>query len=584
MTPLRRLAIALAVLAWVALAIATLVVALGPASVPAIDLSISRPFRLIGAAAVLGAAAIWARGGLGVLLDDLAHTRVPFIVTLVIVIAMLLALLHSHGAVSVGGADSAGYLSQARRWREGRLHAPLPLAIPGVPDPWPQSGLGLRPDATGTATVPTYPPGLPWLEAVALHVGGEAAAVRLLPAGAAAMALLAAWFIAIPRAGYPGAILVVSCLATLPTFLYQSLQPMSDVPALAAWLSALALAGRPSGASLAAASAATTMAVLVRPNLAPLALAVAWQATLPGRTWRRGVLVVGAAAVGGAGVAGVQAFLYGSPLQSGYGRASELFAVSYIPDNLALYAAWLREGVAWPSRWAIGAGGAGLVACAVHDPAWRPLALMALLTIGLYIVYLPFDSWTYLRFVLVALALAPIGLAHWLGALQRSRHSRWTFPVTAALVLGVAIPGLRLARDLTVFTVRAREYRYQAAGNFVRLQLPPDAVVVAVQHSASAPYYSGRPVVRPDLLTPDGWRALVAWADREHRPLAFVLDEAEPAALRQRFGDDGLTALDWPPRAEVGRPVATRVWVDRDRQAYLAGSRIQTTRITAIPK
>jgi hypothetical protein len=583
-TPLRRSALPLAVLAWVALAIAALVVAMGPVSVPALALSMSRPSRLLGAAIVFAAVAGWARGGIGPLLDDLAQARAPYVATLLLVIVSLLALLHSHGAVSVGGADSAGYLAQAQRWRDGRLHVPLPLSIPGVPDPWPQSGLGLRPDATGTATVPTYPPGLPWLEAIALRVGGETVAVRVLPAAAAVIALIAIWFIAVQRAGHPGAVLVVSCLATLPTFLYQALQPMSDVPALAAWLAALALAGRPSIAGLTAASAVTATAVLIRPNLAPLVVAVAWQATLPDRAWRRGLAVMAAAGIAAAGIAGVQTYLYGSPLQSGYGRASELFAVSYIPSNLALYAAWLREGLAWPSRCAIGAGGAWLLVCAVRHSAWRPVALMAVLTIGLYLVYLPFDSWTYLRFVLVTLALAPLGLASILRTLQGSRHARWTFVVTAALSLGLVLPSLRLARDLTVFTVRAREYRYQAAGTFVRDHLPPDVVIVAVQHSASTPYYSGRPVIRPDLLTPDGWRALVAWADRERRPLAFVLDEAEPAALRRRFGDDGLTALEWPPRAEVGRPVATRVWVDVDRPAYLAGSRIRTTRITAIPK
>ena len=83
-------------------------------------------------------------------------------------------------------------------------------------------------------------------------------------------------------------------------------------------------------------------------------------------------------------------------------------------------------------------------------------------------------------------------------------------------------------------------------------------MIVAVQHSASAPYYSGRPVIRPDLLVTEAFGALVAWADRERRPLVFVLDESEPATLRHRFGDAGLAALDWPPRAEIGRPVATR--------------------------
>jgi hypothetical protein len=90
--------------------------------------------------------------------------------------------------------------------------------------------------------------------------------------------------------------------------------------------------------------------------------------------------------------------------------------------------------------------------------------------------------------------------------------------------------------------------------------------------------------VRVDLLTPQGLAAVVSWATRAERPLALVLDEAEPAALRERLGREGLLALDWPPRAEISRPVATRIWVDVDRATYLAGGQIRTTRLTDIPR
>jgi hypothetical protein len=240
--------------------------------------------------------------------------------------------------------------------------------------------------------------------------------------------------------------------------------------------------------------------------------------------------------------------------------------------------------VAWPARLVLLAGSTGLVWCAVRQSAFRAPAAMLAAVIALYLVYIPFDSWTYLRFVLVPLALAPLGAAYALRTLQESRFRRWTFPVTMCVLLAVALPNLRLARELTVFSVRAREHRYAAAGRFVADQLPATAVIVAVQHSASAPYYSGRPVIRPDLLAPEAFGTLVAWAVREGRPLVFVLDEAEPATLRRRFGDTALAGLDWPPRAEIGRPIATRVWVAADRDAYRAGDRVRTTRITDIPR
>ncbi|BCS35651.1 hypothetical protein TBR22_A48850 [Luteitalea sp. TBR-22] len=579
----RPAATLLASLAWCAACIAAIVVVMGPLSVPAIRLSISDPTRPSAVAALLLIAAIALRRSLAGLLDDLSRSVVPYAATLVLAGALMAALLGVRGATNVGGADSAGYLLQARRWLHGQVRQPLPLVVPGLPGAWPQSTLGTRPDPHGTGTVPTYPPGLPWLEALALAAGGEALAVRGLPLAAALAALLGLWALARPRVGPAGAAFAVVTLASLPTFLYQALQPMSDVPALAGWIVALALAGRRSGAALAGASIATLVTILVRPNLAPLALPVAWQAwtsSSPRRPAAR-ALAIGASTIAAVViVALVQWRLYGSPTQSGYGSASELFALSNVASNLRLYPGWILESCGAATVLALVAGLAWWSVQAVRQPQARPPIAMALLTLVLYLVYAPFDSWSYLRFILVPLAILPVGAGALLATREDCRAPRWRFPVFAVAVLVVVLPNLVQARRLTVFSVRQREFRYQAAGEFVRSQLPATAIVVATQHSASAAYYGQRPVVRADLLTPDAFAALVNWARAARRPIAFVLDEAEPAMLRQRFGEQGPAALDWPPRAEVGRPVATRVWVDEDREPYRAGGRVRTTRIT----
>jgi hypothetical protein len=571
----------LASLAWGAACVGAIVAVVGPLSVPAIGLSISHPSRPLAAALVLLVLAVLARGAAGVL-RDLSTSTLPYLVTLVLTCALVALLLVARGATNVGGADSAGYLLQARRWVQGEIRQPVPLAVPGMPGAWLQSPLGTRPDPGGTGTVPTYPPGLPWLEALALAAGGEALAVQGLPVAAAIGALLGLWALARPRIGPAGAAFAVATLASLPTFLFQALQPMSDVPALAGWLAAIALAGRPSEPALAGASLATAVAILVRPNLAPLALLVAWQAWLaPGRVraeMRAGAIAM-ATMLAVATVAVVQWRLYGAPAQSGYGSASELFAFAHVAPNLSLYPQWLVESCGVATLLALVAGLVWWLATAVRDVrAWPPVA-MTLVTLALYLVYAPFDSWSYLRFILVPLAILPVGAGALLAATP-DREAWWRFPAFAAAVLVVVLPNLQQAQRLTVFSVRDREVRYRAAGEFVRTQVPTTAVVVASQHSASASYYGQRPVVRADLLTPEALSALAAWARDARRPLAFVLDEAESAALRQRLGAAGLAALDWPPRAEVGRPVVTRVWVDEDREPYLSGGRVRTVRIT----
>lgn len=583
MTRPRLLIVSLAVLAWLALVTAGLVLALGPLSLPELGLSISRPSRLLLVSLITAAAAVVASRGPRTLLDHLASSPVPYVATLVFAVVLLVGVLISRGATNVGGADSAGYLAQAQRWQQGTVRLPLPLAIPGAADPWLQSGLGFRPDPSGQSTVPSYPPGLPWLQALALMLGGEALAVRGVPVLAALLAVYGVWLAARPHVGADGAALACISVLTLPVFLFQSLQPMSDVLALALWLVALALAGRPGRAPLMLAALAVTGAVLVRPNLAPLALAVIWRGTQAAQPHpearRRGLTLAVGLAVGAAAVALVQSTLYGSPLQSGYGRASELFSLRHVPANLLRYPGWLIESVSRPALALLIVGVVALLRGVVRTPWTRPATLMAALTAALHLVYVPFDSWTYLRFVLVVLAVAAIGMPLLLADAQRLGPAHWRFPVFAALVLLVALPNLQRAQGLGVFNVRDREFRYAAAGRLVRNELTANVVIVAAQHSTSAPLYAGRPVLRADLLDAGQFAVVTTWADREARPLAFVLDVAEVDAVRRRLGGSGLAALDWPPRAEIGRPVSTRVWLSTDRPRWQSGAVVPTRRL-----
>ncbi len=581
----------LAVLAWGCVAVASIVAATGPISVDIIGLSISGPARLLGAAALLLVVATRLTGP-RLLLHDLASSSAPYLTSVGLAMVLLGALLAAKGSTSVGGADSAGYLAQAARWNAGAARVALPLDIRGLPDAaWRQSALGFRPAPSGEATVPSYPPGLPWLQAAALRTGGEAAAVRALPFIAALAAVVGAYLLARTHAGPPGAAVVAISLAALPPFLFQALQPMSDVPALAGWLLALAVAARASRTAAVASALATLVAILIRPNLAPLALAVCWQAAAARPLALRAAASPAIAAAIAVGlVALVQAALYGSPFHSGYGRAPELFSLAHVPANISRYGTWLAEAVAVPTLVLLALGGASLVLRSARHVATRPMLAMALLTMAIYLVYVPFDSWTYLRFVLPALAILPIGVATLVrdagervelsGRLREAPLSgAWRFPAFCALVLVVAVPNLQRARNLGVFEVRSRESRYEAAGRFTRDRLPADAVVVAAQHSASAAYYSGLPLLRADLLDAAALGTVSTWSSREQRPLAFVLDTDEVARVGDRLGGRGLAAFDWPPRAEIGSPVVTRIWLSTDRDAYMAGQAIRTTRI-----
>src|SRR4029079_17236717 len=109
--------------------------------------------------------------------------------------------------------------------------------------------------------------GLPITMAAAIVLGGETAAYVVIPLFAGAtvwLTYLLGVRIADARAGVIAAILVTFS----PIFVFQSLEPMSDVPVTAWWLLAwyLALAAR-TGAAFGA-GACVSAAVLTRPNLA----------------------------------------------------------------------------------------------------------------------------------------------------------------------------------------------------------------------------------------------------------------------------------------------------------------------------
>src|SRR5262245_60248440 len=89
----------------------------------------------------------------------------------------------------------------------------------------------------------------------------------------------------------------------------------------------------------------SSIAILIRPNLAPLAVIVAALTVVaspssraPRATWFVASLVPGLILLGW-----IQAVRYGSPFGSGYGSASNMFALEYVVPNLARYPRWMTE-------------------------------------------------------------------------------------------------------------------------------------------------------------------------------------------------------------------------------------------------
>jgi hypothetical protein len=517
----------------------------------------------------------------------MSRTRVCRFIAAALTIAVFLVGL-KWGVKVAGGSDSYGYISQAGLWMQG-----LPIVYqdvmrsspwPGAPESWTPLGYRPSPKVPG-AIVPMYAPGLPLLIAVSQRVAGFCGAFLVVPfCGALTIWLtfvLGRRLFASPVIALWGAALV----ATSPVFLYQHVNAMSDVPVTAAWMLALVLAigGWPLASGL-----AVSVAILIRPNLVPLAIVLGtWvaAATLRERGRRAAVVSLAMFSVGLlpsiAGIAWLNTTLYESAATSGYGSTGDLYSTAFFVPNVRNYGTWLIEAET------------PLVAFAGVYFLWprlfpSPRIQFARLLVGAsaavimasYLFYRPFDTWWYLRFLLPMWPLTMLLVAAGIDAVgKRSMGS--IHPIAAGVVAALlASHGLRFAARHDVFDLWRSERRYIDVARFIGAQTSPDAVVVSMQHSGSLRLYAGRQTLRYDVLDPD-WldRALEHLKSSGRRPY-FVLDAWEVDLFRRRFGAvSHAGALDWPAMAVLGSGgAATSVYDPFDRQSVTTPIAIAATR------
>jgi hypothetical protein len=509
----------------------------------------------------------------------------------VLVAALTVAASVRWGSFVAGGSDSYCYLAQAERWADairrplaGQLQVVEPLALEA---PWPDAALTFTPVGHTPSTLqpgaiaPVCPSGLSMLMAPFVVVGGRAGAFAVVPLMAGL--LVVATYFAGSRFGARIGLVSAVLVAASPIVLYQAVQPMSDVPAAALWMAAVAAATATGRWHAAWSGLAAAAAILVRPNLLPLGVAIGLYLLFrPERTWRQRVAGGGqyaaCAAVGCAGVALVQQMFFGSAFDSGYGSLDTLFSADNLAANARLYVERL-----WQAH-------TPAIFLAALAPFLLPGALavlflaMAVANLAVYLPYLPFPEWSYLRFLLPTLPLLLILLAAavdavaaraWLRLRRHRRSAPYVHSAAApavALILALVLAPifLRKAVDRQVFRLQRLEARFERTGRYVAERLPANALVLTTWHSGSVRYYSGRKTLVWDVLDP-AWldRALVFARARGYEPY-FLFEGQEERAFRTRFSGSPLGALDWPPAAEIAGQV--RVYRPADQETYRLGA------------
>ncbi len=457
-------------------------------------------------------------------------------------IAVYFVFLGMHASRAAGGSDSSGYLNEARALAAGRATEPIPMMA--------RLGLDLRFEPAfrplgfvagshpGTMAY-LYPPGLPLhMAAAAALAGWDRGPFWVAPAAAAAslvLIFLLALDIGLPAAAGASA---AAILAAHPAFLFEALQPMSDVPATA-WCLAIVLFARRSRRHsnwAAAAGAAFGIAFLVRPaNILVLPATLA----LLGFDRRRFALFV---------LGGFAPFLFfvaydraafGHPFLTGYGRGdlSEALAWGHFPARVRHYAHWLSATLT------------GLVLLgwlAAPFDRWIErrdriaLFLWFAAFFLFYDFYAPYETWWYLRFLLPAFPALIVAFAatgtHALAFLRMRSVSPAMSRVTGAFAIAIVLLlEIRQIRRLRVRAIVADEETYPQAARWAGSRVPPGSLVVAMQASGALRYYTPLPTAKWDALPDTLWPLLAEAADRRGVTLYALLFPFEENEAMKRI-------------------------------------------------
>jgi hypothetical protein len=450
------------------------------------------------------------------------------------------------GAFIAGGADSSGYLNAARLIREGQLVQPVrTLRELNLPADFTNTfvALGFIDRPVPGTMAPTYPLGLPLLMALGSLAGqwGAFVIVPLCAAGSLALTYAVARELgAEKRWAFAASV----SLAVSATFIYQALQPMSDVPALCFVLLSIWAALRSVRGSILWAAAAGAMygySVLIRPSnvfvVLPLVIALRMR-------WRS-LLAAGAAAVPfGLIQLALGWWLYGDPLRTGYGDSSGLVELSFIPERLRFYGYWLTvllTPLVFP---------AGLLVAGVRGiDRWTRALLTAWFGVffAFYCAYYFADAWWYTRFVLPAFPAVIIG-----SVLLFSRlPGRWERAALITFLAAVIGAGWWWWEKFDPQLVDRGEQIYADTAVLVRQRVPPRSLVVASQFSGSLLFYNRMETVRYEWVDPDKFQLLRAHAyNAGYQGIYALVRDYEVERMKEKTG------ADWVP-------------IEKHRDAYL---------------
>jgi hypothetical protein len=492
--------------------------------------------------------------------------RILFYLTVVAALAYG-ALLIQNLSFGVGGSDSSGYANTARLLLSGRVVAPIEaLDLLGLPDRFGPAFIPLAfiPGPRPRTMAPFYPPGFPLHIAVAsLMLGWDAGPFVVSPLAAIFCLLLTYSLGRELGLSRPLALAGAAILAGCGVFLFQAVQPMSDIAAacwsLAALLFALRSGRKPVWGLFAGASFG--MAVIVRPAdvllAIPLALALSW------RPRTLALFVIGGLPFAAFYLAWNHA-AYGSFWATGYsGLLGDEFALTNFGPRFLHYGKWVIAQLSPVVLLGWLAVGADRKVLARHR------AILLLWFVPVFLLYCFwgwYETWWATRLLLPALPALILGfllvtrdLLHLLPEREAGGPRRHLRAATVViLLLVVAGAEWRIIRRFRPFAIVRGQSVFRDACRWLAEKggdkTAGKALVASSEFSGAVRYYTDYWPIRRDAIGPEDFATIRARAaERGYGILGVVLPhEVGPSrphvpgrwTLLQKFGDATVWQLE----------------------------------------
>jgi hypothetical protein len=198
---------------------------------------------------------------------------------------------------------------------------------------------------------------------------------------------------------------------------------------------------------------------------------------------------------------------------------------------------------------------------------------LILVNYALYLPYLTYVGWQWLRFMLPALLALFVLLAAGSDYVRVWLHRRWP-PLAVAALIPAAIV---VWSGREHFRAPVGYERIQMMQRYLAAALPANATILTYAHGGALAAATGRPVVRLDVISPGALETIIGDLQRRgHRP-SYVFDVAiDGGWFADRFKESPLSRLTWPARAEMTSITSVLYYDLADRDAFFSGDRWPT--------